>query len=64
MIDLLHERPISFSQVPKLPWLQQLREKHGLKEKGKSRRLHCSTVFRWASRGLNGKRLFRSAAQE
>lgn len=39
---------IPLSQVPKLPWIPRRR---------KGRKLHVSTVFRWAQRGVKGVNL-------
>ena len=48
MFDPTVEPPIPLAKVPTIPWLPQLRP---------GRRLSCSTIFRWASKGLNGHRL-------
>lgn len=57
-IDLSRELPIPLKDVPKLPWLRKFREDLGLDhEQQGGRRLHVSTVHRWCSRGIRGKRL-------
>lgn len=53
-INITHERLIPLSQVPELPWLQDLcQQKTGKRH----RRLHVATVFRWAAKGVRGHRL-------
>lgn len=45
MFDPREEPPVPFPDVPRLPYLRKLRRRNG-------RRLHISTVHRWAAAGL------------
>jgi hypothetical protein len=47
-IDLTRETPVPLADVPKLSWIPRRRG---------GRRLHLSSVHRWCSRGLRGRRL-------
>lgn len=57
MIDITKELPIPLSAVPKLQWLQHLRQRLDPDIGAGGRRLHVSTVYRWTGRGLRGQRL-------
>lgn len=48
MIDIATEQPIPLNQVPKLKCIPRRRA---------GKRLHISTVHRWATRGLQGVKL-------